>query len=264
MMPSTQMQPVGALLRHWRERRRLTQLDLALEADISPRHLSFVETGRAQPSREMLLHLSQELDIPLRERNTLLVAAGFAPMYRERRLDEPALAAAREAIDRMLAAQRPYPAFALDRHWNIAASNGALPELYEGVGEELLKPPVNALRLSLDPRGIAPRIANLAEWRAHLLGRLHRQIELTADPVLEALMGELVALAPTKATAAEAHSVLVPLQIRTSLGLLSFFSTTTVFGTPVEVTLSELAVELFFPADEPTAEALKRTSATGA
>ena len=137
-------------------------------------------------------------------------------------------------------------------------------ELYEGVGEELLKPPVNALRLSLHPRGIAPRIANLAEWRAHLLGRLHRQIELTADPVLEALMGELVALAPTKAMAAQAHSVLVPLQIRTSLGLLSFFSTTTVFGTPIEVTLSELAIELFFPADEPTAEALKRTSATGA
>jgi transcriptional regulator with XRE-family HTH domain len=264
MMPSTQMQPVGALLRHWRERRRLTQLDLALEADISPRHLSFVETGRAQPSREMLLHLSQELDIPLRERNTLLVAAGFAPMYRERRLDEPALAAAREAIDRMLAAQRPYPAFALDRHWNIAASNGALPELYEGVGEELLKPPVNALRLSLHPRGIAPRIANLAEWRAHLLARLHRQIELTADAVLEALMQELSAFGPAEATAVEQHPVLVPLQIRTSLGLLSFFSTTTVFGTPVEVTLSELAIELFFPADESTAEALRRTSATGA
>jgi transcriptional regulator with XRE-family HTH domain len=264
MMPSTQMQPVGALLRQWRERRRLTQLHLALEADISPRHLSFVETGRAQPSREMLLHLSQELDIPLRERNTLLVAAGFAPMYRERRLDEPALAAAREAIDRVLAAQRPFPAFALDRHWNIAASNGALPELYEGVGEELLKPPVNALRLSLDPRGLAPRIANLAEWRAHLLARLHRQIELTADPVLEALMEELSAFAAAEATAVEQHAVLVPLRIRTSLGLLSFFSATTVFGTPVEVTLSELAIELFFPADESTAEALKRTSATGA
>jgi len=264
MMPSTQMQPVGALLRQWRERRRLTQLDLALEADISPRHLSFVETGRAQPSREMLLHLSEELDIPLRERNTLLVAGGFAPMYREQRLDEPALAAARVAIDRVLTAQRPFPAFALDRQWNIAASNGAAPQLYEGVAEELLKPPVNALRLSLHPRGLAPRIANLAEWRAHLLARLHRQIELTADPTLQTLMAELSALAPPSPSTMEQHAVLVPLQIRTSLGLLSFFSTTTVFGTPVEVTLSELAIELFFPADEATAAALKRAAATGA
>jgi len=264
MMPSTQMQPVGVLLRQWRERRRLTQLDLALEADISPRHLSFVETGRAQPSREMLLHLSEALDIPLRERNTLLVAGGFAPMYREQRLDEPALAAACAAIDRVLAAQRPYPAFALDRHWNIAASNGAAPQLYEGVAEELLKPPVNALRLSLHPRGLAPRIANLPEWRAHLLARLYRQVELTADPALATLMTELSALAPAQPVAPEQHAVLVPLQIRSSLGLLSFFSTTTVFGTPVEVTLSELAIELFFPADEATAEALKRTAATGA
>jgi len=263
-MPSTPLQPVGALLRQWRERRRLTQLHLALEADISPRHLSFVETGRAQPSREMLLHLSDELDIPLRERNTLLVAGGYAPMYAERRLDEPALAAARAAIDRVLAAQRPFPAFALDRYWNITASNDALPELYEGVAEELLEPPVNALRLSLHPRGLAPRIANLSEWRAHLLARLHRQVELTGDPVLEALMAELSAATPAKSAAVERQPVLLPLQIRTSLGLLSFFSTTTVFGTPVEVTLSELAIELFFPADEPTAEMLKRMSVTGA
>ncbi|HYY59876.1 MAG TPA: helix-turn-helix transcriptional regulator [Burkholderiales bacterium] len=253
------MQPVGELLRHWRERRRLTQLDLALEAEISPRHLSFVETGRAQPSREMLLHLSQELDIPLRERNRLLVSAGFAPMYQERGLDAPALAAARQAIDMVLAAQRPFPAFALDRHWNIAASNGALPELYEGVAAELLKPPVNALRLSLDPRGLAPRIANLGEWRAHLLARLRRQIELTGDPALEALMAELCAFAPIKdSPPAPEHSVVVPLQIRTSLGLLSFFSTTTVFGTPVDITLSELAIELFFPANESTSALVRR------
>ena len=253
------MQPVGELLRHWRQRRRLTQLDLALEAEISPRHLSFVETGRAQPSREMLLHLSEELDIPLRERNTLLVSAGFAPMYQERGLDAPALAAARQAIDMVLAAQRPFPAFALDRHWNIAASNGALPELYEGVAEALVKPPVNALRLSLDPRGLAPRIANLGEWRAHLLSRLRRQIQITGDPVLEALMAELCAFAPTKESyPAPEESVIVPLQIRTSLGLLSFISTTTVFGTPVDITLSELAIELFFPANESTSALVRR------
>src|ERR671934_641590 len=239
MMPSAQPQPVGTLLRQWRERRRLTQLDLALEAEVSARHLSFVETGRAQPSREMLLHLSDELDIPLRERNTLLVAAGFAPMYKERRLEEPALAAARQAIDMVLAAQRPFPAFALDRHWNIAASNGELPQLYEGVAAELLEPPVNALRLSLDPRGLAPRIANLAVWRAHLLSRLERQIELSADAVLEALLAEMSALAPPSSATRVEHSVLVPLEIDTSLGRLAFFSTTTVFGMPADVTLAE-------------------------
>jgi hypothetical protein len=207
----------------------------------------------------MLLHLSQELDIPLRERNRLLVSAGFAPMYQERGLDAPALAAARQAIDMVLAAQRPFPAFALDRHWNIAASNGALPEFYEGVAAELLKPPVNALRLSLDPRGLAPRIVNLGEWRAHLLARLRRQIELTGDPALEALMTELCAFAPIKdSPPAPEHSVVVPLQIRTSLGLLSFFSTTTVFGTPVDITLSELAIELFFPANESTSALVRR------
>src|SRR5689334_22379774 len=181
-------QPVGSLIRDWRQRRRMTQLDLTLEADISARHLSFVETGRAQPSREMLLHLSEELDIPLRERNTLLVSAGFAPMFRERRLDDAALAAARSAIDVVLAAQRPFPAFALDRHWNIAASNSALQQIYEGVDPELMKPPVNALRLSLHPRGVAPRIENLAEWRAHLLFRLRKQVELTGDKALQDLL----------------------------------------------------------------------------
>lgn len=256
-------QPVGTLLREWRQRRRLTQLDLALDADVSPRHLSFVETGRAQPSREMLLHLSEELEIPLRERNTLLVAAGFAPMFKERKLDDAALARAREAIGLVLEAQKPFPAFALDRHWNVAASNSALQELYEGVAEELMQPPVNALRLSLHPRGVAPRIENLAEWRAHLLARLRKQIELTADPVLKDLMREASGYPQPENRAPEAgleHAVLVPLKIRTSLGLLSFMSTTTVFGTPVDVTLSELAIEMFFPADQATAEAVRRAA----
>lgn len=256
------LQPVGTLLREWRQRRRLTQLDLALDADISPRHLSFVETGRSQPSREMLLHLSEELEIPLRERNALLVSAGFAPMFSERSLDEPALAAARKAIDVVLDAQKPFPAFALDRHWNIAASNSALQELYEGVDPALMRRPVNALRLSLHPRGVAPRIENLGEWRAHLLSRLRRQLELTADPVLEELMKEVSAY-PGEAKpghAVEEHAVLVPLRIRTSLGLLSFLSTTTVFGTPVDVTLSELAIEMFFPADAATAKAVRNAA----
>jgi transcriptional regulator with XRE-family HTH domain len=258
-------QPVGTLLREWRQRRRLTQLDLALDADISARHLSFVETGRAQPSREMVLNLTEALEIPLRERNALLVSAGFAPMFRERALDDAALAAARTAIDVVLEAQKPFPAFALDRHWNIAASNSALQELYEGVAPELMQRPVNGLRLTLHPRGMAPRIANLAEWRAHLFSRLRRQIELTGDAVLAGLMKEVSAYVyskeleePKEKEQRIEQAVLVPLKIRTSLGLLSFLSTTTVFGTPTDVTLSELAIEMFFPADAATAQAVRK------
>jgi transcriptional regulator with XRE-family HTH domain len=250
-------QPVGTLLRGWRQRRRLTQLELALDADLSARHLSFIETGRSLPSREMLLHLSEELEIPLRERNTLLVAAGFAPMYRERGLDDAALAAARYAIDVVLESQKPFPAFAIDRHWNVVASNSALPELYEGVAPELMRPPVNALRLSLHPQGVAPRIENLAEWRAHVLFRLRRQLDLTADREVEALLKEASAYPGGQGEASVDHSVLVPMQIRTSLGRLSFFTTTTVFGTPVDVTLAEIAIEMFFAADAATDAAVR-------
>src|SRR5262245_5812805 len=203
-------QPVGFLIRDWRQRRRLTQMDLALEADISPRHLSFMETGRAQPSREMLLHLSEELEIPLRARNSLLVAAGFAPMYKERGLGDAALAAARQAIDVVLAAQKPFPAFALDRHWNVVASNHALQDLYEGVSRELMTPPVNAVRLSLHPQGMAPRIENLAEWRAHLLFRLRKQVEVSGDPVLKALLEEASAYPGEDKAFATENAVLVP------------------------------------------------------
>jgi transcriptional regulator with XRE-family HTH domain len=260
MMQTTQ--PVGTLLREWRQRRRLTQQDLALDAEISPRHLSFVETGRAAPSREMLLHLSEELEIPLRERNTLLVAGGYAPMFRERQLDDAALAAARRAIDVVLEAQKPFPAFALDRHWNIAASNSALQQLYEGVAPELMARPVNAMRLSLHPRGIAPRIENLGEWRAHLLARLRQQVAISGDEGLKDLYEEVLAYGPNEKHVANVeNSVLVPLKIRCSLGLLSFLSTTTVFGTPVDVTLSELAIEMFFPADAATAEAVRSAPA---
>jgi transcriptional regulator with XRE-family HTH domain len=252
--------PVGVLLREWRQRRRMSQLELANEAEISTRHLSFLETGRAAPSREMVLRLAQRLDLPLRERNTLLLAAGFAPMYPQRRLDDPALAAARDAIELLLAAHEPYPALAVDRHWTLVTANRAARRLLEGIDAALLAPPINVLRLSLHPGGLAPRIVNLAEWRAHLFARLRQQIDASADPQLDELLRELRAYPAAAAPAAEpTHApVVVPLVLATPRGTLRFFSTTTVFGTPVEVTLSELAIESFFPADGETAEHLRR------
>jgi transcriptional regulator with XRE-family HTH domain len=258
-----QAQPVGGLLREWRQRRRMSQLDLALEAEVSTRHLSFVESGRAQPSREMVLNLAERLDVPLRERNVLLVAAGFAPVFRERPLQHPALASVRTAIDLVLKGHEPYPALAIDRHWNMVTANSVLPRLVAGADPSLLEPPVNVLRLSLHPKGVAPRIANLPEWRAHLLERLRRQIDASADPVLVKLIEELqgypaAGRSPSKAIPnVDLASVVVPLQFVTDAGRLSLFSTTTVFGTPVDVTLSELALECFYPADATTAQALR-------
>lgn len=252
------MRNVGEQLRDWRQRRRLSQLDLAGLADISPRHLSFVETGRSVPSRAMLLRLSDRLDVPLRERNTLFIAAGYAPVYSERRIDDPSLDEARRAIDLVLRGHEPYPALAVDRHWQLQAANRALAPLLAGVAPELLVPPVNVLRLSLHPDGVAPRILNLGQWRAHLLHRLDRQVEATGDVTLQALQAELAAYpAPDLDEAPDPGSVVVPLRIRTGLGDLSFLSTTTVFGTPVEVTLSELAIESFFPADAATGQILR-------
>lgn len=253
--------PVGDHLREWRQRRRLSQLELACGAEISARHLSFVETGRSRPSREMILHLSEQLQIPMRERNVLLVAAGYAPVFPERPLDDAALLPVRRALDFILTAHRPYPAFAIDRHWKIVASNGALPELYEGVAKHLLTPPPNAMRLSLHPQGLAPKIANFAEWRAHMLARLKEQVGLSADPVLVALLREVSGYPAPNGTGSsgarpapqeEPNSVAIPFQIATRRGVLSFITTTTVFGTPVDITLSELALELFFPADDET------------
>lgn len=264
----TSIQTVGDHLRTWRQRRRLSQLDLALEAEISTKHLSFLETGRSQPSRDMVLHLAERLEVPLRERNVILVSAGFAPVFPERPLADPALQAARRAIDLVLKGHEPYPALAIDRHWTLVAHNDAVLRLLAGVDPALLQPPVNVLRLSLHPKGVAPRIANLAEWRAHLMDRLRQQIAATGDGVLAELMQELGAypVPPRKPGRPQENTdyagVVVPLQFVTDNGTLSFFSTTTVFGTPVDITLSELALESFFPADAATAEALRALAAT--
>lgn len=251
---------IGERLRTWRQRRRLSQMDLALDAEISTRHLSFLETGRARPSRDMVLRLAERLEVPLRERNALLVAAGFAPVFGERRLDDPALAPARAAVDLVLRGHEPYPALAVDRHWTLVAANAAVPPLLAGVDPSLLEAPANVLRLSLHPDGLAPRIENLAEWRAHLLARLRHQVELTADPLLAELMNDLRALPGPRETAPaglDYGGVAVPIRLRTPAGTLQLFSTTTVFGTPVDVTLSELAIEAFYPADADTAAALR-------
>jgi transcriptional regulator with XRE-family HTH domain len=254
--------PVGDLLREWRQRRRLSQLALACEAEISARHLSFLETGRSRPSRDMVLHLSERLEVPLRDRNGLLVAAGFAPIYPERTLADPALDAAREAVRLVLTGHEPSPAIAIDRHWTLVASNGAIGPLMAGVDPELLKPPANVLRLSLHPRGLAPRIVNLAQWRGHLLENLRRQIDANGDPVLEALLRELEDYpAPPREEAVrqgDQAGIVVPLRLKHEGEVLTFLSTTTIFGTPVDVTLSELAIETFFPADKATADVLRR------
>lgn len=270
--------PFGERLRQWRQRRRLSQLELALQAEVSTRHLSCVETGRASPSREMVLRLAERLQLPPRERNALLVAAGYAPMYRERPLDDPTMASARAAVQRILDAHEPWPALAMDRHWNLVMHNRLVPLLLQGVAPELLQAPVNVLRLSLHPLGLAPRIHNLAQWREHLLERLRQQIAATGDLALAALADELRALsAPAGDTGPQrgaggpvAHAlpgehlgVLMPFRFDTPLGVLNLISTTTVFGTAVDITLQELALETFFPADDETAERLRALAGDG-
>ncbi|CCD97747.1 helix-turn-helix transcriptional regulator [Bradyrhizobium sp. STM 3809] len=249
---------VGDHLRQWRQRRHLSQLDLALDAEISARHLSFVETGRAAPSRDMVLKLAERLDVPLRERNVLLVAAGYAPAFQQRPLEDPALKPAREAMTVVLKAHEPNPAVAVDRHWNLVAANRMIGPLLAGVPERLLAPPLNVLRLALHPDGLAARTVNLAEWSSHLLERLHRQCEATADAELLKLYEELKSYPiPARSAPLAADSVVIPLRLRVGTDVLSFFSTTMVFGTPVDVTLSELALETFFPADDLTAARLR-------
>jgi transcriptional regulator with XRE-family HTH domain len=247
---------VGALLRDWRQRRRLSQLDLSCEAGVSTRHLSFLETGRAKPSREMVLHLSEQLDVPLRERNALLLAAGFAPAYAERGLEDPQMSPIREAIDLVLAGYEPYPALVVDRAWTLVAANRSVNVLIDGVAPELLAPPTNVLRLSLHPDGLAPRILNLAQWRAHVLHRLGRDAGITGDPRLADLHRELSAL-PGGSDPSPPNGIAVPLRMCHAGRELAFLSTITTFGTAVDVTAAELSIEAFLPADAQTARAVR-------
>ena len=253
---------IGDHLREWRQRRHLSQLDLAGDADISARHLSFVETGRAAPSREMVLKLAERLDVPLRERNMLLIAAGFAPAFPQRALDDPALKSARQAIDLVLKAHEPNPALAYDRHWNLVSANRMVAALLDGVPQRLLSQPFNILRLAFHPEGLAPRTVNLGDWAAHLLDRLHRQCEATADAELIKLYNDLKSYPiPARAGPLPPDNVAIPFKLRHGGEVLSFISTTMVFGTPVDITLSELALETFFPADDLTARRLQEMAA---
>ena len=257
MTATTAPAGIGPLLRDWRRRRRLSQLDLALEAGVSARHVSFLETGRSRPSPQMVLHLAEQLDIPLRDRNQMLLAAGYAPVYGQRPLDSPELRPVRQALDLVLSGQEPYPALVVDRHWDIVAANANVAMLTEGAAPELLGPPANAMRLALHPDGMAPRIANLGEWRAHLLERLGRQVVLSGDKQLAELYEEVSAY-PGPPPEAPTHpgDIVVSLHLRAGDRLLRFFSTVAVFGTAVDITVAELAIESFFPADGETAEYL--------
>jgi transcriptional regulator with XRE-family HTH domain len=260
----------GEMIRDWRKRRGLSQLDLASDAGISQRHLSFVETGRSAPSRDMTLHLAEQLAVPLRERNALLTAAGFAPVYQERALDDPALVAARAAVELILKGHEPYPAIAIDRHWSLLLANEAAKRFLAGIDPNLLAPPANVLRMSLHPDGLASRIVNYSEWRAHVLARLARDAELCGDAGILALADELRAYpAPANARIQRPPQkdrfggIAIPLEIDAGGQVLSFISTITMFGSPVDISLDEMAIESFFPTDEGTAEAMQELAGIG-
>ncbi|MBV7243191.1 helix-turn-helix domain-containing protein [Streptomyces sp. MW-W600-10] len=257
---------VGPLLRDWREQRRISQLELALRADSSARHISFIETGRSRPSEEMVLRLAEQLDIPVRERNALLVVAGYAPRYAQTPLDDPAMAALREGLDRLLAAYEPYPALVVDGVYGVVAANRGIALLLEGVSEKLLAPPVNAMRLTLHPDGLAPRIVNLPEWRADLLAQMDRQIALVRSPELRALYDEVAAYpVPARVDATNGPepergqeqerpaAFALPMRLEHGGRVLSFVSSIATFNTPMDVTVAELAIETFLPADRETA-----------
>lgn len=233
-------------------------MELALQADISARHLSFVETGRSKPSREMIMRLCEQLDLPLRERNHLLLAGGYAPVYVESALDAPNMEVARAAVRQLLNSHEPYPAVVVDRMWNLVDANSGVAMLTEGSAPWLLEQPANALRLTLHPEGMAPRILNLGEWRANLLGRVRREIALSRDPDLTTLYEELLTYPcdqpePEPAGGAD---IVVPIRIRHGERELSFFSMSATFGAPLNITVSELAIESFFPADPATTQFL--------
>ncbi|WP_235535832.1 helix-turn-helix domain-containing protein [Nocardioides sp. Root190] len=240
----------GVLIREWRQRRHLSQLELAGRADVSTRHLSWIETGRSRPTSTMVMRLCDHLEVPLREQNQLLLAAGHAPAHPEHQLSDPPMAEANAALETILRGHHPYPALVVDRHWDLVAANDAAYAFMAGIDEDLLEPPINVIRLSVHPRALAPRILNLAEWRAHLAERLRREHDATGDEATRALLAEVVGdgVEPVQSAA-----LVVPLQLRMPDGaVLSCITTTTVFGTPREVTLSELAIEAFYPADDAT------------
>ena len=253
--------PVGHLLRHWRNQRRLSQLEVASEAAVSARHLSFVETGRSKPSRELVLHLAEHLEVPLRDRNALLLAAGYAPSYRETPLDSEAMTPVRDAVALLLAGHEPFPAIVIDRLWNLVSANGpAVGIMSESVDPALLAPPANAMRVTLHPDGLAPRIANFTQYSGNLIDRLRREAGAYADGRLDELIEELCGypgVAGSPSPGATAAELFVPLVLRTGEGQLTFFSTLTTFGTARDITVEELAIESFFPADAATAAVLR-------
>jgi transcriptional regulator with XRE-family HTH domain len=256
-MTITAAAPVGVLLREWRERRRLSQLDLSIQADISTRHLSFVETGRSRPTPEMILRLTEHLDVPLRERNHLLLAGGYAPAYPQHGLDEPELASVRAALRQVLRGHEPYPAVVINRWWELVESNRAITALLRGCAPHLLEPPVNVLRVSLHPQGLAPQIVNLAQWRAHLLEQLHRRAMQTGDTRLTELEDELRGYPGDEGSPPQPTDVVLPLLLRLGDRELSLFSIESRVGTATDVTVDELSIETFYPADEETADVLR-------
>lgn len=263
----TNTSSVGPMLRDWRLRRRMSQLELASEAGISARHLSFVETGRSRPSREMVLLLAEHLDVPLRERNPLLLAAGYAPTYHATEFDAPAMQAVRTAIDTLLAAHEPYPAILVDRRWELVAANQAGAVLVDGVDPELLVPPCNVLRATLHPKGIAPRIVNLPQWVDHILGNVRRQRAITGDDALRDLEHELLgyarAMGVEPSPAAEAPgAIAIPMRLRHEGNELTFISMIATFGTALDITLAELSIETFLPGDRVTADVLHQQMET--
>ena len=256
---------VGQLLRDWRTRRRLSQLDLASAAGISSRHLSFVETGRSRPSREMVLHLADQLDVPLRDRNALLIAGGFAPTFHATDFHAPEMQPVREAVDRLLTAHEPYPAILVDRQWTLMAANNAAMVLVDGVAPELLDAPLNVLRATLHPNGLSSRIQNLDEWFDHILGNLRRQVAVTGDDGLRALAEELMGYANDLGVVVPpphegSRAIAIPMRLRTDVGELAFITMLATFGTALDITLTELTIETFLPADAATAAALQRRS----
>lgn len=258
-----QVATLGEQLREWRTRRRMSQMDLALDTEISTRHLSFIETGRSKPSAQMLERIADCLEVPHRARNAMLLAAGYAPDYQERALDSPEMVGMRAIVEHVLKGHEPYPALAVDRHWNMIAANDAIAILIEQVSPALLTPPVNVLRIALHPEGLAPQIVNHGDWRAHILHRIDLQIEASGDAGLIALHDELAgyAVEANDNDAGPISGIAVPLILDTVAGQISFVSTVTIFGTPVDITLSELAIEAFFPADAESAALLQKLAA---